>query len=818
MRTFLSRFIDGLLQDARYALRGLRRSPAITLVALASLAVGIGANTAMFSFVNAVLIEQLPVGEPDRLVTFTRTSGAASSPVVWPLTTIEDLSRGAPALNGVFGRVTRPLSWSAGDDAQWVNGELVTGQYFRTLQARAAVGRLLDEDDVRDAVANPVCVLSYAFWQRVFGGDPSVIDRTVFLNGHPYRVIGVTEPRFLGAELQRRFDVAVPATRAGDFMPAFAGPSGDARMRSMSWLAPMARLAPGSSRVDAQRQIQLLLQEIDSGRQAEVRLADGSQGFNTMRPAFGRPVLVLMGLVALMLLVTCANLANLLLARAQVRAREFAVRMSLGASRARLTWQSLLEALLLVVSGGGAGIALSFWITGTVVAFLNSGQPATSALQVAPDMYVLAFSALLSFATVSLFGLVLGWQTTRPELAQDLKPDSIVSSLRSRMLLRRSLVVTQVTLSFVVVVGAGLLTRTLQQLSTVDLGYDPERVIALDVDPPAAGYSDAEAARLLDGILIRARDLPGVGAASLASSTPGGYVLTANVNVPGYVPRPIPGDAGVSFKAVSPQYFDTMGQALLRGRDFDGRDTPGSARVAIVNQAFVDHFLSGRDPVGVEFREGQVSMTIVGVVADAREYSVRSMPDETVYLPERQAPPARLTLLARAEIDPQQIIPSLTGVVRTTDPRMPVFSVHTLDREVAAGLSSERILGYLSTLFAAFTILVAAIGLHGVMSYSTSRRAREVGIRLVLGARKRDLVTLFGRESLTLVIIGLSLGIPLALGSARVLGGLLFGVAPHDPVTLTGSAVVVLAICLLATFPSLWRTLRADPAIALRRD
>ncbi len=817
MRIFLSRFIDGLLQDARYALRGLRRSPAFTLVALGSLAVGIGANTAMFSLVNAVLIKQLPVGEPDRLVTFTRTSGAASSPVVWPLTTIEEMSERSSALNGVFGWITRPISWSSADNAQWVSGHLVTGQYFHTLQVRAAVGRLLTENDVRDAA--PVCVLSYAFWHGVFGGDPNIADRTVLLNGHSYRVIGVTEPSFLGAELQGRFDVVIPATRIGDFMPIFAGPSGEARMRNMSWLAPMARLAPGSRRVDAERQIQLLLQEIAPRRQAEVRrLADGSQGFNAMRPEFGRPVLVLMGLVALMLLVTCANLANLLLARGQLRSREFAVRMSLGASRARLIGMLLLEALLLVVGGGVASVALSFWITGTVITFLNSGQPATSALQVTPDMNVLAFSALLSFATVFLVGLVPGWQATRPDLAEDLKPDSIVSSRPSRMLLRRSLVVAQVALSFVVVVGAGLLTRTLQQLASVDLGYDPERVIALNVDPPAAGYSAAEAARLLDEILTRVRELPGVRAASLASGTPGGYTLTTNIDVPGYIPRPIPGDAGVSLRFVSPQYFVTMGQELLRGRDFNGRDTPGSARVAIVNQAFVDHYLIGRDPVGVEFRHGQVSMTIVGVSADAREYSVRSTPDETVYLPERQGPPAKLTLLARAESDPQQIIPSLTGVVRTIDRRMPVFSVHTLDKEVAAGLSSERILGYLSTLFAAFAILGAAIGLHGVMSYWTSRRAHEVGIRLALGAQNRDLVTLFGRESLTLIIVGLGLGVPLALASARVLGGLLFGLAPNDALTLTGSAVLVLVICLLATFPSLWRTLRADPAIALRGD
>jgi predicted permease len=521
-------------------------------------------------------------------------------------------------------------------------------------------------------------------------------------------------------------------------------------------------------------------------------------------------------LATLMLLVTCANLANLLLTRAQVRAREFAIRLSLGASRARLTRLLLLEVFMLAVTGVVAGIALSFWITSTVVAFLNSGQAATSALHVAPDMHVLFFSALLSFATVFLFGLVPAWRATRSDLVEHLKDDSSGSSLPSRMLLRRGLIVCQVTLSFVVVFGAALLARTLQELATIDVGYDPERVIALNVDPAAAGYSGAEATRVLDEMVTRARELPGVPAASLASSTPGGYVLTANVEVPGYVPRPLPGDAAVSLKFVSPQYFETMGQALLRGRDFNGRDTQGSARVAIVSQAFVDHYLDGRDPIGLELQQGDVSMTIVGVVADAREYSIRSAPDETVYLSYRQAPPAQLTLLVRAENDPRQIIPSLTGIVGTIDRRMPVFSVHTLDSELAAGLSAERVLGYLSTLFGAFAILVAAIGLHGVVRYSTSRRAREIGIRLALGAQKRDLVKLFGRESLTLVVIGLSLGVPLALATARLFGDLLFGVDPHDPLTLTVSAVLVLAVCLLATFPSLWRASQTEPAIALR--
>jgi predicted permease len=488
------RQLEWFFQDARHALRGLRRSPAFTAIAIASLALGIGANTAIFSFVNAILLKQLPVPEPERLVTFAETRGGEHSDFVWSMPTVDELAKRASSFDGVFGWSSRPVSFSTGDTAQWVMGEMVTGQYFRTLKVQPAIGRLFDDDDVRNAAGNPVCVLSYAFWQREFAGSSRVLGQTLFLNGHAYRVLGVAARGFYGAVLQRRFVVVVPATRVGDFMPAFAGVDW---LNRLSWLSPMARLKPGASRVQAEKETERLSPD---WRNRQVSLGDGSQGIDSMRSSFGRPVLALMAVVALVLLVACANLANLLLARAQARAKEFAVRLSIGASRARLIRQLLVESLLLAAGGGVAGVALSLWINRTLVAFMNTGRSASTAMHAAPDARVLAFSILLSFATAILFGLVPAWQATRPDLLPGLKQEAAANGPASRVLLRRSLVVIQIALSLVIVFGAGLLTRTLRTLATVDLGFQPDRVIALIVDPAANGHSGVEVSAIFDQI------------------------------------------------------------------------------------------------------------------------------------------------------------------------------------------------------------------------------------------------------------------------------------------------------------------------------
>jgi predicted permease len=825
MRTFPN--LDGTLLDLRYALRSLRRSPAFAAIAIASLALGIGANAAIFSFVNAILLKRLSVPEPERLVAFAEISHGGRSGKVWRLRTVDELARRNSAFTGVFGWLTKPVSFSTGETPRWVLGELVTGQYFRTMQVKPAIGRFFNEDDVRDAEGNPMCVLSYGLWQREFGSHPDVVGRTVFLNGHAYRILGVTTRGFYGAALQQRFDVAIPATRIGDFMPAFGNATGVNWLKTLSWLTPMARLKPGITRTEAQEQTQRILRQLElednrghlqQEKQPELRLEEGSQGFNPLRRTFGRPVLVLMAVVGLVLLVACANLANLLLARAQARTREFAVRLSLGASRATLIRQLLVESLLLAAGGGITGIALSYWITRSLLAFLNTGRSAVSALQVTPDGHVLAFSILLSLATAVLFGFVPARQATRPDLLPGLKQDSSATGPLNRVLWRRTLVVIQIALSLVIVFTAGLLTRTLRTLQTVDLGFQPDRVLALQIDPAANGHSAAEVSRILEEMWERARTLPGVKAASLAASTPNGSMeVSMSIEVPGYTPRKA-GDNVVHFNFVSPGYFETLGQTLLRGRDFDRRDGRNSPRVAVVNEKFVHHYLGGRNPIGLKFQQGGGPVEIAGVVTDARDHGVRSGPAETVYMPEQQGQTSGLTLLMQTGNDPQRIFPALLGIARSIDRRMPVFSVHTLNEELEAGLSTERILGYLSTLFAALATLLAGIGLYGVMAYSVVRRTREIGVRFAVGAQRRDVVGLLARESLLLVFTGLLVGVPIALTAVRTLKSLLFGVAAADFLTLFLSVFALAMAAFLATAIPLWRAARVNPMVALRYE
>ena len=789
--------LEWIAQDARHALRGLRRSPVFTAVAIASLALGIGANTAIFSFVNAILLKKLPVAAPERLVTFGYVDHGERTGLVWKLDTVDDVAKRATTLDGIFGWFSKPISFSKGGSAEWVAGEMVTGQFFRTLQVQPAIGRLFNDDDVRNAMADPVCVLSYGFWQRELAGDSAVVGRKVLLNGQAYRVLGVAGRGFYGATLQRRFDIAVPATRVVDFMPAFGGDW----LKRLSWMTPIARLKPGISRRQAQTEIANLNPD---WRKRELALGDGSQGIDAMRSNFGGPLLALMAVVALVLLVACANLANLLLARAQARSQEFAMRLSLGASRGRLIRQLLVESMVLAWAGGAAGIALSFWISGTLLGVLNTGRAATYAVRVSPDGRVLAFACVLSLATAVLFGWAPAWQSTRAE------------GRGRRALVRRALVVFQIALSMMILFAAGLLTRTLRTLATTDLGFQADRVIAMIVDPAANGHTASESTVMLDEILRRARELPQVKAASLTLNPPfGSTSLSSSMKIPGLTWEPV-----VVVDLIGPHYFETMGQPLLRGRDFNEHDGMNSAKVAIVNERLARHYFPGRDPVGLKFQEGQVGrdIEIVGVVKDTTEGSVRAGPPEIAYMPEKQSRTSGLVLLARTADDPRRVIFSLLGIVKSIDPRLPVFSVHTLDVDVQMGLSSERMLGFLSSVFAGLAMLLAGIGLYGVIAYAVARRRREIGIRFAVGAQRRNVAGLFARESLILVAAGLAVGTPAALMATRALRSLLFGVGASDPLVLLASAAMLALAAAAATAVPLWRAARVDPMVALRHE
>jgi predicted permease len=811
-------FLDSVLRDIRLAFRTLAHSPAYTLVAIVSLALGIGANTAIFSFVNAILLKHLPVPEPTRLVTFAEVGTSATEGTAWRLNTVEQLAKRSTAFEGVFGWFTKPINFSRGESSHWVLGELVTGEYFQTLGVHAAQGRLLTDDDVRDAKANPVCVISYDFWQREFAGDPQAIGRTVYLNGHPYQVLGVTQRGFFGAALQRRADVQAPATRIGDFMPAFGDSTGVDWLKTLSWLTPMARLKPGVSRLEAQLSTQPIWHQIqteNSGGRAsttlrELRLLDGSQGLNGMRTSFGQPALVLLAVAGVVLLVTCANLANLLIARSQARAKEFAVRLSLGASRARVMQQLLVESLVLAAIGGAAGVLLSSWMTSALLAFLNAGRTSLTAVHVEMDGRVFGFSLALSLATALLFGAGPAWQATSRET---------IAGLRQRGgVLRKSLVVLQLVLSLTVIFAAGLLTQTLRSLQTVDLGFAPQKVIAMAVDPEANGRTHADATRILDELLQRVRALPGVKAASLASSTPyGASAISFSVQVPGYTVK-APGDDVADFNFITPGYFATLEQPFLRGRDFTASDDGAHARVAIVNKSFGRRYLGSVDPIGRKFRQGGGDLEIVGVVKDARDRALRTSAGPGVYLPTTQGQTSGLTLLVRADENPTPLIPSLLAIVQSIDRHMPVYSVHTLDTQIEAGLSSERILGYLSGMFAGLATLLAGIGLYGVVAYSVVRRTREIGIRISTGAQRHDIGILFARETLWLIGMGLLIGMPVALMAVRVLKTLLFGVGAGDRWTLVVSMAALFGAAAIATMLPLWRAMRISPITALRYE
>ncbi len=813
-------FLESIWQDVKLAVRGLRKSPAFTLVAVVSLALGIGANTAIFSFLNAVLLKSLPVPEPERLVTFSFFENGKDVSDVFSFQDINKIAERSAVFDGLLGRFSRMVSLSANDTSQLVMAELVTGQYFQTLKVAPAVGRLLTEEDVRNAVGNPVCVLSYDLWQTRFGGDPKIVDRAVSINSHPYRVLGVTKKGFYGLELQKRMDLQVPVTRVGDFMPGLGSAKNFDWRTGLTWLRPMGRLKPNLTRSEAESQLRTLYRQIrPESAHRVLQVTESKEGLNNMRGNFGKPIVVLMAVVALVLLIACANLANLLLARANAREKEFAVRLSLGASRGRLVRQLLIESLLLSFCGGAVGILVSFWITSTLLAFLNVGRPAIYAVHVSPDLTVLWFALTLSFVTAILFGLAPAWQSTRPDLLPNLKEEMGGSQRHiHRGTLRKLLVIAQVALSLVVLFAAGLLTRTLSSLQTVNLGFQPERVVALSLDTTIGGHSLAQAAQIQDEVLQRVRLLPGVQAASLVLFTPlTGDSMTTDIEVNGFAAKH-KDELQANFHAVSPGYFATINQPRLFGRDFSEADTAKSQKVAIVNERFVQHYFAGQSPVGQHIKQQQMNVEIVGVVSNARETSLRKQPVDTIYVPEKQTNNSGPQLLLRTQVDPSKLTPTLYALVRNVDKKTVVASIRTLDSQIDAGLSSERILSYLSSLFAGLATLLTGIGLYGVMAYAVARRTREIGVRFAIGAQRGDIARLFLRESLIVIAVGMIVGAPLALASVTVLKSLLFGLTTTDLPTLLLSVGVLLIAGLAATALPLRKAAYTDPISALRYE
>jgi len=818
-------WLETAMQDVRYALRGFGRSPGFAATAILSLGLGIGANTAIFSFVNALLLKHLPVPESERLVQLVEYERGEPINTVFSLPFLAELDKGDRVFDGILGRFPVRVNVTTDGLAEPLNGEVVTGNYFRTLQVKPALGRLLTEEDINAAAGNPVCVISYSMWQERLGGAPDIIGRKLLLNAHPYTVVGVTERRFCGPQVQARIDMQLPVSRMGDFMGGFFSTgSGGAMWKSpgFAWLQPLARLRPRVSAVQAQTMIEPVAQAIRTGgggkgERTAFRLTDGSQGAN-YDSSVSKPVTVLMGIVALVLLIACANLSGLLLARANARAKEFAVRLSLGASRWRLVRQLMVESVAIACCGGLVSFVLAIWIVATLLAYLNAGRSGGNALQVGLDPLVICFSILLSLLTAVLFGLVPAWQSARPDIIPELKSSPGKARQNSGGVgMRRFLIVFQIALSLMILFAAGLLTRTLSRLQTIDLGFDPARVITLHIDPAMNGYAPDKTDHIFDEILIRLRARPGIAAASLAVVSPlEGGMISLDVSVPGHIAKS--SDLQTNFNMIGPDYFKTLNQALLAGRDFGDRDVKKAPGVAIVNQLFVEQYMAGQNPIGRHFKVNDGDVEIVGLARNARYQALREKQWPLVYTPAKQTQSSGYTLLIRTKLEPRGAIAEIEHTIRSVDSKIPIFDVHELQDQINQGISSERVLSFLSTLFSALATLLCGIGIYGLIAYAVSRRTREIGVRFAIGAQKMDVAKLFLRESLLLVAAGILAGIPLALASTRVLKSLLYGVASSDPLTLTLTIAIFVVAGLLASVLPVLKAARIEPAQALRTE
>ena len=818
--------MTSLLQDMRFGVRRLLKSPGFTLVAVASLALGIGANTAIFSLVNTVLLRPLPVARPERLVSVS-VLGKDDSMLAFSYPSYKDFrDRGGDVLSGLFAERLSPMSLSRGGSNERVWGYLVTGNYFEVLGVAAAQGRTFTPEEDRAALSSPVAVISHACWQRRFGADPSVVGRDVLLNGRTFRVVGVMPEGFAGTEIVYTPEVWVPMT-----MQAWIEPGNEwLERRSTQNIFAVGRLKDGVSVEQAQASLNRLAEQLgreypDTNEGQKIVLVPPGFIIPQLRGAVVGFAAVLMGVVGLVLLIACTNLASLLLARASARRKEIALCVALGASRWRLVRQLLTESLLLALAGGGAGLLLAVWILSLVAAY----RPPLDIpvwIEAAVDWRVLLFTLCASLLTTLLFGLAPALQATRTDLIPALK-DTGGRAGRSRSRLRSALVVAQVTLSLVLLVAAGLTMRALARLQTTSPGFEVENGLVASYDLSLQGYDEARGREFLRRLVERVRQVPGVRAASLTDLFP----LSLNYSSNDVYIEGRPGGRGANVPlamvaSVEQGYFDAMGIPVVAGRPFGERDTSGAPRVVVVNETFARRFFPGADPareaVGKRISsagDGGPWSEIVGVAKDGKYWTIGEAPQMFVYSPLAQSySPAGTLVVRTAGGDPRALIPALNAEVRALDPALPLFDVKTVEEHMGVSLFPARVAAALLGSFGLLALLLAGVGVYGVVSYAAARRTREIGIRMALGARPRDVLRLVAGGGMLLVALGVALGLAGAFALTRFMEGLLYGVSATDPFTFALVVFVLLAVALLACLVPARRATKVDPMIALRYE
>jgi predicted permease len=833
--------MGALVQDLRYALRTLRKTPGFTAVAVLTLALGIGANTAIFSLLDQVMLRLLPVSHPEQLVVLrspgpTRghlwSDGDGAQSFSFPM--YKALREGNRVFSGLLACRQVEISVAYRGSTERDQADLVSGNYFKVLGVGPVLGRLftLDDDLVPDA--RPVVVLSFAYWQRRFGGDPGVLNQSLLVNAHPMTVVGVARRGFSGVQTGQVPDIFIPLMMKAEVTPNWNGLAD----WNDYWLPVLGRLKAGMTAERAEAGLSGLYRglleqqasatshwspgEREQFLNKKILLEPGGRGRAVLQQDAGVPLTALFVMVGLVLLIVCTNLANLLTARGAARQRDLAVRLAIGASRGRLVSQLLTENLICAFAGGLLALPIAAWTLKALVTQLVAGA-GVEGLSFQSDARVLAFGFALTLLAGLLFGLAPAFRATRADLHSAIKSQTGSSASPSHVRFRKAMVAIQVVFTVLLLAGAGLFTRTLWNLRHVNLGLEPGHVISLSIAPALNGYSPAQAISFCERALEALAAVPGVrsaGAAEIAPLTNSDW--GANITVPGAPPLS-DDEQHVRLNQVATNYFSTLGIPLVTGREFTASDGPQAPKVAIVNESMVKRFFPSREALGSRFAFGgaknKPDILIVGIVRDAKNAGVREASTPYVYFPyEQDDKLGRLTFYARTAQDPAALGPALRKAVQSLDPNLPVFDLQTLEFTIDQNLFAERLVAVLSLGFGALAALLAALGIYGVLAYTVVSRTREIGIRMAVGAQAGEVRRLVYREVAPMLVTGIVIGLPLAFVLARLTESLLYGVHASDSGVYLGALFLVTITAMLASYFPARRATKVDPMVALRHE
>jgi len=837
--------LERLGQDLRYAVRMMRKSPGFTAVAVLSLALGIGANTAIFSLMNAIMLRSLPVQEPDRLVLFGKGQWAGVTDDLpdhsWQLFAYP-FYRHVQRKNQVFSGVAAMGSMgndvraivSGNRQSEPVSARLVSGTYFSVLGVNAVAGRTFTDAEDQTPGGNPVAVMSYSWWQRRFGRDASVIGKTLTIGSTVFHIIGVAPPEFFGTSVGESADLWIPASMITEVPPGWGGdePTRDPSFQSFHILA---RLNPGVTVTQAGAQVNVLFKqalrervgsapsqkELSAIQHALIELTPGGRGLSQIRGRISLMLEILMGAVGLVLLIACANIANLLLARAASRQKEIAVRLSIGAGRLRLIRQMLTESALLALVGGVAGVVFAWWATGFLLWMVSTGGE-TLPLSVTPDARVLWFTSVLSLATGVLFGLAPALRATRVELSSSLKEGRGSLPARSKNVLAKALIVSQVALSVVLLIGAGLFVRSLVNLRNVDTGFNKENVLVAGVDAPSAGYKedDPRLTALYQQVEQRVSELPGVRSASFSMFTFQQGAWTMSTYPQGRTP-PSENHGEIHNNAVGPGFFAAMDLPVILGRAFNSRDTAKSPKVAVINETMARTYFPGESPIGLRYGfspEHSGDFEVVGVMRDAKYGNLREKPTPMAFYPYTQQPRYLGDFTVRYAGDQRGLAQEIRRAFAAVNSNLPITNVRTLAEQVDDTLIGDKLVARLSSFFGLLALLLASIGIYGVLSYAVAGRTSEVGLRMALGAKRSNVVWLVMRDVLVLVFIGLAIGVPGAVSLERLASDMFYGLAAVDAVSIAAAVSILALVAGVAAYLPARKASLVDPMTALRYE